>query len=80
VVEKVKDIVASEAYKKPGKIYYATEENILCTWDANKNEWVQINVDTNDNTSTASISFAGSPEVVKDNDGKITGYQYTLIL
>ena len=59
-------IQALTDYKQhPGKMYYAIKENILCTWTTEKG-WVQINPDTNDNTSTASISFAGSPTPVAD--------------
>lgn len=74
--------VQKEDYKQhPGKIYYAIAENILCTWNATKQQWIQINpdTDTNDNTSVASISFAGSPEAVKEGD-KVTGYKYILTL
>lgn len=62
----------------PGKMYYATAENILCTWTAEKG-WVQINPDTNDNTSTASIDFSNSVPV-SDAEGNVTGYKYTLTL
>ena len=56
VVERVDTITSNDSYKKAGKLYYATAENILCTWDSVQNKWVQINPDTNTSLNSVEIS------------------------
>lgn len=65
-------IQALTDYKQhAGKIYYAKNENILCTWDGQK--WVQINPDTDTDTILKSVEV--SEGVVSDDNKTIT---YTL--
>lgn len=56
IVDNVNDITSNEAYKKEGKLYYATKENILCTWDSTQGKWIQINPDTNTALNSVEIS------------------------
>ena len=50
----------SDYKQHPGKIYYAKNENILCTWNGEK--WVQINPDTDtDSRRSPAARSAGRP-------------------
>lgn len=65
-------VQAVSDYKQhPGKIYYAKNENILCTWNGEK--WVQINPDTDTDTILTSVEI--SDGVVGADNKTIT---YTL--
>ena len=56
IVDNVNDITSNEAYRKEGKLYYATQENILCTWDSTQGTWIQINPDTNTALNSVEIN------------------------
>lgn len=56
IVKNIEQIANIEAYKKVGKLYYITDDNILCTWDNTQNKWIQINPDTNTSLNTVTIS------------------------
>lgn len=67
-------IQAVEDYKQhPGKIYYAQDENILCTY--NGTTWVQINPDTDTDTKLTSVNI--SDGVVTGEEGN-KSIEYTL--
>lgn len=66
-------VQAVSDYKQhPGKIYYATAENILCTWNGEK--WVQINPDTDTDTILKSVEVS---EGVVGADNKTITYTLT---
>jgi hypothetical protein len=56
IVKNRTEIVNIPAYEKTGKLYYVTEENILCTWDSTQGTWIQINPDTNTALNSVEIS------------------------
>lgn len=66
-------VQATIDYKEhPGKIYYAKNENILCTWDGQK--WVQINPDTDTDTILTSVNIS---EGALSADSKTITYTLT---
>lgn len=74
VKENVAAIKAVTDYKNhPGKIYYAKAENILCTY--NGTDWVQINPDTDTDTSLSKVEITKGETV--ENEGK-KSVKYTL--
>lgn len=76
VEEKFSDIQAKTDYKQhPGKFYYAKKENILCTYDGEK--WIQINPDTNDNTSLSKVEISDGTQEVDANGKKLIKYTLT---